>query len=185
MIKWVSKEKKIVKTFIGILNFTQVYDYLAAGFFFILCIKIRECFTIDHFDLELNTICKHLNICIVHVELIKTSKFILDNFSICILRHKGKYADLLVHKNIMQGKLIGVEYILRTYWNQFSLGGICKQEKMPQCSFNIRVGKKHWIWIILIIHIIVSYDQNISQIIFVKDGSHVRLRHPSCVYITA
>ena len=35
----------------------------------------------------------------------------------------------------------------------------------------------------LIIHIIVSYDQNISLIFYVKDGSNVRLRHPSCVYI--
>ena len=39
--------------------------------------------------------------------------------------------------------------------------------------------------IILIIHIVVSYDQNISLIFYVKDGSHVRLWHPSCVYITA
>ena len=31
--------------------------------------------------------------------------------------------------------------------------------------------------IILIIHIIVSYDQNISLIFYVKDGSHVRLWH--------
>jgi len=37
----------------------------------------------------------------------------------------------------------------------------------------------------LIIHIKVSYDQNISWIFFVKDGSFVRLQHPSCVYITA
>ena len=28
----------------------------------------------------------------------------------------------------MQGKLIAVAYTLCTYWNQFSLGGICKQE---------------------------------------------------------
>ena len=28
----------------------------------------------------------------------------------------------------MQGKLIAVVYTLRTYWHQFSLGGICKQE---------------------------------------------------------
>ena len=39
--------------------------------------------------------------------------------------------------------------------------------------------------IILIIHIIVSYDKNISLIFYVKDGSYVRLWHPSCVYITA
>jgi len=31
-------------------------------------------------------------------------------------------------KNVMQEKLIAVVYSLRTYWNQFSLGGICKQE---------------------------------------------------------
>ena len=31
-------------------------------------------------------------------------------------------------KVIMQGKLIAVAYTLRTYWNQFSLDGICKQE---------------------------------------------------------
>ena len=35
---------------------------------------------------------------------------------------------LVLHKNVMQGKLIAVLYTLRTYWNQFSLGGIWKQE---------------------------------------------------------
>ena len=35
-------------------------------------------------------------------------------------------------KVIMQGKLIAVAYTLRTYWNQFSLDGICKQEYMHQ-----------------------------------------------------
>ena len=55
---------------------------------------------------------------------------------------------------IMQGKLIAVAYTLRTYGNQFSPGGICKQE------------------------------YSISVRFYVKDGSHVRLRHPSCVYIT-
>ena len=29
---------------------------------------------------------------------------------------------------LMQEKLIAVVYTLRTYWKQFSLGGICKQE---------------------------------------------------------
>ena len=33
-----------------------------------------------------------------------------------------------INKNVMQGKLIRVAYTLRTYWNQFSQGGICKQE---------------------------------------------------------
>ena len=40
-------------------------------------------------------------------------------------------------------------------------------------------------FIILIIHIIVSFDQNISMIFFVKGGSHVSLWHPSSVYFTA
>ena len=31
-------------------------------------------------------------------------------------------------KVIMQGVLIAVAYTLRTYWNQFSLGRICKYE---------------------------------------------------------
>ena len=42
------------------------------------------------------------------------------------------------------------------------------------------------ILIILIIYVITSYDQNISLIFYVKDGSHARLWHPySCVYIRA
>ena len=56
----------------------------------------------------------------------------------------------------MQGKLIAVAYTLRTYWNQLSLRGICKQELMHQCSFSIRGGLKYLILIILIIRIIVS-----------------------------
>ena len=43
-------------------------------------------------------------------------------------------------KIVMQGKLIAVGYTLRIYWNQFSLGGICKQEKMHQGSFSIQGG---------------------------------------------
>ena len=35
---------------------------------------------------------------------------------------------LTLTKVLMQGKLIVVAYTLRTYWKQFSLGGICKQE---------------------------------------------------------
>ena len=42
---------------------------------------------------------------------------------------------------------------------------------MHQCSSSIRGGLKHLILIILKIHIIVSYDQNISLIIFVKMDS--------------
>ena len=69
-------------------------------------------------------------------------------------------------KVVMQGKLIAVSYTLRTYLNQFSLGGICKQEQMHYCSFSIRDGLEQ---LILIINIIVSYDQNISVIFYVKD----------------
>ena len=43
---------------------------------------------------------------------------------------------------------------------------------------------KSIILIILIIHIVVCYDQNMSLHFYVKAWSHVRLRHPSCVYIT-
>ena len=32
------------------------------------------------------------------------------------------------HQVIRQGKFIAVAYSLRTYWNQFSLGSVCKQE---------------------------------------------------------
>ena len=71
--------------------------------------------------------------------------------------------------------------VYSAYWNQFYLGGICKQEKMHQCSFSIRGGSKHWILKILIIHIIVYLDQNISLIFYLKYGSHVRLWHRSCV----
>ena len=34
---------------------------------------------------------------------------------------------LWITKNVRQGKSIAVVYTLCTYWNQFSLGGICKQ----------------------------------------------------------
>ena len=52
---------------------------------------------------------------------------------------------------------------------------------MHQCYSSIRGRLKH---IILIIHIIVFYDQNILLIYYEKDGSHVRLWHSSCVYFT-
>ena len=44
----------------------------------------------------------------------------------CTLNKKD--LSLLFSKVLMQGKLIAVAYTLRTYWNQFSLGVICKQE---------------------------------------------------------
>ena len=36
--------------------------------------------------------------------------------------------SLVEGKVIMQGNLIAAAYTLRTYWNQFSPGGICEQE---------------------------------------------------------
>ncbi len=39
-----------------------------------------------------------------------------------------KNSDMILSKGVMQGKLIAVVYTLRTHSNQFSLGGICKQE---------------------------------------------------------
>ena len=39
---------------------------------------------------------------------------------------------------LIQGKLIAVASTPNTYWNQFFLGGICKQEYMYQCSSGIR-----------------------------------------------
>ena len=44
---------------------------------------------------------------------------------ICLL---FKWKKKISSKVIMQGKLIAVAFTLRTYWNRFSLGGICKQE---------------------------------------------------------
>jgi len=48
---------------------------------------------------------------------------------------------------------------------------------MHQCSF--------YIWKILIIYIKVSYGTRIFYWFYVNDGGHVRLWHPSCVYIIA
>ena len=55
-------------------------------------------------------------------------------------------------------------------------------------GFEPRLNLRRIKAIILIIHIIVSCDQNVSLISNVKDWSHhshVRLWHPSCVYFTA
>ena len=83
-------------------------------------------------------------------------------------------------KELMQGKLIAVRYTLRTYWNQFSLGGLCKQEKMHQCSFSIRGfnfdnfenSHNSFLWP----KYFIDY--------FCENGFHVRLWHPSCVYFS-
>ena len=45
-----------------------------------------------------------------------------------ILYFRTKPIKLDTCKVIMQGKLIAVAYTLRTCWNQFSLGVICKQK---------------------------------------------------------
>ena len=39
-----------------------------------------------------------------------------------------KDGHIVQNKVLMQGKLIAVAYTLRTYWNQFSVGGLCKQK---------------------------------------------------------
>ena len=44
-----------------------------------------------------------------------------------ILEYQGAETSYMC-KVLMQGKLIAVAYTLRTYWNQFSLGGICNQK---------------------------------------------------------
>ena len=83
----------------------------------------------------------------------------------------------------MQGKVIAVAYTLCTYW-KFPLGGIRKQEKMHQCSFSIRGGQKH--------RILKIFDDSHNSFFwpeyfidfYVKNGSHVRLRHPFCDWIT-
>ena len=50
-----------------------------------------------------------------------------------IKEYKGDTNDaawlyMLCSKNVMQVMLMAVAYTLRTYGNQFYLGGICKQE---------------------------------------------------------
>ena len=55
---------------------------------------------------------------------IEKKLFSLWDFPLIV--EKGHYSAQ--SKNVRQGKLIAVVYILRTYLNQFALGGICKQE---------------------------------------------------------
>ena len=52
---------------------------------------------------------------------------------------------------------------------------------MDQCSFSIRGRYNHLIFIILKMHIIVSYDQNISQTIFVKIESSQAVTSVLCL----
>ena len=61
--------------------------------------------------------------CHVKASLIK--KYV---FQALLQRNRWALRNQLSTKDLMQGKLIAVAYTLRTYWNQFSLVGICKQE---------------------------------------------------------
>ena len=81
----------------------------------------------------------------------------------------------------MQGKLIMVAYTLRTYWNQFFLGGICKQELMHQCPRRLKAFNFD------------NFDNSHNSFLwpeyfidyFCENGFHVRLWHPSCVHFSA
>ena len=64
-------------------------------------------------------------------------------------------------KVLMEGKLIAVAYTLRTYWNQFSLGGS----------------------LIFIIHVIISCDLEYFIDFFSANGFHVRLWLSSCILL--
>ena len=49
-----------------------------------------------------------------------------------------------IAKNVRQGKFIAVVYTLRTYWNQFSLGGICNKNRcisVPLVSEEVKSNK--------------------------------------------
>ena len=87
---------------------------------------------------------------------------------------------IIMIKVIRQGYLIVV-----AYWNQFSLGGFVNKNKCISNTVAPEEDKSIYFFLFLIIHVIVSYDQNISLIFYVKDCSHVRLWHLSCVYFTA
>ena len=82
-------------------------------------------------------------------------------------------------KVVIQGKLFAVAYTLRTYCNSSLWAEFVNKNR----CISVRLVSEE-VKIILIIPIIVSYDQNISMIFYMKDWSHVRLLHPSCVYIT-
>ena len=102
---------------------------------------------------------------------------------VCVIRlWDGRYTG--APKVLMQGKLIAVAYTLRTYWNQFSLSGICKQEyasvfardprRIKAFNFdNFDNSHNSFLWP----EYFIDY--------FCENGFHVRLWHPSCVYINA
>ena len=60
------------------------------------------------------------------------------------------------------------------------------QKFFPNLSKIFQLNNLKVFFLILILYVINSYDQNIWLIFYFKDGSHVRLWHPySCVYIRA
>ena len=101
-----------------------------------------------------------------------------DNFPLLLAKFHYR---CIIRKVIMQGNLISLCVHIETssLLAEFLSKNRCISVRLVSVE-----DKKHLIWIIWIIHIIVSNDQNIS-LIFMLDGSHVRLRYPSCVYITA
>ena len=71
----------------------------------------------------------------------------------------------------MQWKLIAVAYTLRTYWNQFSLGKICKQE-----AFSFDNSHTSFLWPEYFIDFLCER--------WIPCQALTRLWHLSCVYIT-
>ena len=68
--------------------------------------------------------------CLARHALLRKSKNILNAKNLWQLKFNNEsYQYMIWSKVLMQGKLIAaVAYTLRTKWNQFSLGGLCKQE---------------------------------------------------------
>ena len=64
---------------------------------------------------------------------------------------------IIIIKVIRQGYLIVV-----AYWNQFSLGGFVNKNKCISNTVAPEEDKSIYFFLFLIIHVIVSYDQNIS-----------------------
>ena len=64
-----------------------------------------------------------------HFEADKSPKLELQLLLLLLLIYKALRSYLIVgYKNVMQGKLNAVAFTLRTYLNQFSLGGTSNQE---------------------------------------------------------
>ena len=88
----------------------------------------------------------------------------------------------------MQGKLIAVAYSLRKYWNQFSVGGVCKQEYWRDASVLLKYLRKIKAFKFdnfYNLHYSFLWPEYVIDFFYVKMDPHVRLCHPSCVYFTA